>query len=79
MIGALDPDEALWFGCPFEDTFEDVAGAVLVVVSADEEFRLGAVGQELVGVVSALRADGNSQANETFDAGVAAAGAQSHV
>ena len=79
VIGAFDPYQVLGFRDGCEDLLHDGAWAVLVVISADEEFGLSAVGQELVGVVAAFGVYGEAEADESFDAGVSAGGAQANV
>jgi hypothetical protein len=79
VVGTCDPDQALWFECSFKDAFQNISWAVLVVVAADEELGLGAFGQKLIRVVSALRVDGNAEADETLHSGISTAGAQADV
>jgi len=75
MIRACDPYQTFWFGRSFEDTFQNVAWAVLVVIATKEELWLGAIGQKLVSVVSPFCVDWNAEANESLYAWVTAAGA----
>lgn len=46
------------------------------MVAADEELWAGALGQESVAVVSAFGPDWNSQANQSLDSWISAAGSQ---
>ncbi len=79
VVGAGDDDAVFGFGGEEEELVEDFGGAELVVVAADEELGGGAVGEEVVGVVAAGGADGEAEADEGCDAGVAAAGAETDV
>ena len=79
MFGSFDPDEPLGFRCRFDDLFYLSAGAVGVVISTDEELWLGALREKTVSVVSAIGVDRQAEADECFDARVAATGAQTDV
>jgi hypothetical protein len=79
VVRARDPDQALWFGRFLKNTFQHVAWSVLVVVSADEELRLNAFRQRLVGVVATLCVYRNAEADETLYSGITTAGAQADV
>ena len=80
MVGSGDPDEAFGFGGDDEIAFEDSTGGELIVVSGEEE--LGdrtAMAEEGVTVVPAGGLDGEADADEAGDAGVAAGGAEADV
>ena len=79
VVGVFYPGDAFGFGSVDEEGFEDAARAELVVVAGDEELGGAAGGEEVVGVVAAGGADGEAEAYEALDAGVAATGAEAHV
>ncbi len=55
VFGPFDPDQTLWFGGGGDGFFDQIAGGILVMVAADEEFWLEALGEEFVGVACGLR------------------------
>jgi hypothetical protein len=79
VVGSFDPEEFLRLWSFFEYSLHDIAWAVLVVITADEELRLRALGKEAVGVVTACGADGDTETDEAFDAWISAAGAESYI
>ena len=62
-----------------EDLVEGCGGAELVVVAGDEEFRLGALGEEVPGVAAAGGLDGCAEGDEAGDSRIAAGGAKADV
>ena len=79
VVGAFYDCALFGLGSYFQEAVQDVLRAKFVVVAGEEELGGGAVGEEGVGVVAACGADGQSQADEGGDAGVAAAGAETDV
>lgn len=79
VLGAGDHDALEGCGGGGENGVEDILWAELVVVSGDEELGLGAGREEGVGVVASGSADGEAEADEGGDAGVAATGSHGYV
>ena len=84
MVCAFNHDQLLWFWCGRNQGFELVSWAELIAGSADEQFRLRALLQELEGVRARDFTLGNdwtdwrANADEGSNARVSTCGAQSN-
>ena len=79
VFGTKDDDGLRWGRGLLEDFGEQGGGAELVFVAGEKELGGGAVGEEVVAVVAAGGADGETETDEAGDAFVSATGAEAYV
>ena len=79
MVSAGEDAGAFGFGSAGPGLLEVVDRRELVVVSAEEELGLGAVGEEAVSMASTGGVDRQAERDEAADARVSAAGVQAYV